>query len=246
MKIEVCINCDSKQSIYESVSSAFLGKASSVELCSSMESDGLTPSEAQIHEARQAFGERKGLMVMIRPRRGDFCYSDEELQLMKKQIRLASMCKADGVVFGPLRKNNTISNGQLNELIELSKELNLATTFHRAFDATPDFLTSLEILIKAGVDRVLTSGTKWQDRHPALRGIENLKQIITFADNRIEVVIGGGINKHNVGMILGNLPMQDKNISIHAYSGVKRSGLVTEIAVMELVEAAQLELSLRK
>lgn len=239
-KIEVCINCDSEQSITESVSIAFLNKASTVELCSSMEFDGLTPSSAQIVEAREAFKERKGLMVMIRPRRGDFNYTKREIKLMREQIKSAAEDNADGVVFGVLKKeDNTIAVDELNMLVELAKKLNLKTTFHRAFDATPDFLNSLEILIEAGVDRVLTSGTKWQDKQPARMGIETLKQIINLADNRIEVVIGGGIDSHNAAMILGNLPTQNNRLFVHAYSGVKQNGLVTEFAVRELVKAVQ-------
>ncbi len=243
VKIEVCINCDAKQSITESVSSAFISKASSVELCSSMEFDGLTPSVSQIIEARNAFKNRKGLMVMIRPRKGDFCYSNQEFQLMKSQIRSAALHKADGVVFGVLRKDDTIAENQLNELVELSIELNLVTTFHRAFDVTPNFRDSLDVLIKVGVDRVLTSGTRWQERQPAVEGIETLKEIIYHSDNRIEIVIGGGINKHNVAMILGSMPSLDSRVSFHAYSGVKQNGLVTEYAVEELVKAAQYELN---
>ena len=243
VKIEVCINCNSKQSITDSVSAAFASKASSVELCSSMEFDGLTPSAPQIIEARNAFTDRKGLMVMIRPRKGDFCYSKMELQLMKGQIRSAAENNADGVVFGVLKKDDTIAENQLNQVLELSKELNLISTFHRAFDATPNFLNSLDILIKAGVDRVLTSGTKWQNRQPAVEGIETLREIINHSDNRIELVIGGGINKHNVAMILGNLSAQNKWVSVHAYSGVKQNGIVTECAVKELVKAAQYELN---
>jgi len=208
-----------------------------------MEFDGLTPSAPQIIEARNAFTNRKGLMVMIRPRKGDFCYSNQEFQLMKNQIRLAAENNADGVVFGVLEKDNTIAENQLNQVVELSKELNLKTTFHRAFDATPNFLASLEVLIKAGVDRVLTSGTRWQERQPAVEGIETLKEIINHSDNRIEIVIGGGINNHNVAMILGNLSAQNKQVSVHAYSGVKQNGLVTEYAVKELVKASQYELS---
>ena len=239
VKIEVCINCDAKQSITESVSLAFLKNASSVELCSSMEFDGLTPSAPQIIEARKAFKDRVGLMVMIRPRKGNFCYSNQEVQLMKKQIRSASLHKADGVVFGVLKKDDTIAEDQLNELVELSKELNLVTTFHRAFDATPDFLASLDVLIKAGIDRVLTSGTRWQSRQPAVEGIEIIKEIIHYSDNRIEVVIGGGINRHNIAMILGSMPSKDSRVSVHAYSGVKQNGAVTEFAISELVKAVQ-------
>ncbi len=243
VKIEVCINCDSEQSITESVSAVFANKASSVELCSSMEFDGLTPSVPQIIEARNAFENRKGLMVMIRPRKGDFCYSNQELQLMKSQIKSAALCKADGVVFGVLKKDDTIAENQLNQVVELSKEFNLTSTFHRAFDATPNFLDSLDVLIKAGVDRVLTSGTRWQQRQPAIEGIETLKEIINHSDNRIEIVIGGGINNHNVAMILGNLYAQNKRVSVHAYSGVKQNGFVTGYAVKELVKVAQYELN---
>ena len=238
--VEVCINCDSNQSVTASVSAARLGGASTIELCSAMKFDGLTPLARHIDEARQAFKDHNGLMVMIRPRKGDFYFSDHEIQLMREQIKIAANWGADGVVFGVLQKNdNAIAVDKVNSLVELCHKYNLRSTFHRAFDATPNFLESVRNLIDAGVDRVLTSGTKWYDRRPAIDGLNNLRSIIKCAENRIETVIGGGISPQNVDKILGELPVQNSRISVHAYSGVQQDGVVTKSAVHNLVETVQ-------
>ncbi|MEM7345398.1 MAG: copper homeostasis protein CutC, partial [Chloroflexota bacterium] len=131
INVEVCINCDSQQSVTEAVSAARLGGASTVELCSAMHFDGLTPREAHISQARDAFKDQPGLMVMIRPREGDFYVSTSELRLMMDQIISAAQRKADGVVFGVLRqKDNTIATDDLLRLVDLCQKYNLTSTFH--------------------------------------------------------------------------------------------------------------------
>jgi copper homeostasis protein len=239
MKVEVCINCDSEQTVFDSVSAAYLGGAATVELCSSMHLDGLTPTEENIRTARKAFQDRPGLMVMIRPRGGDFCYSQEEIERMHQQIQIAAKSNADGIVFGVLGEStNDIAIGPLHQLVETSKEFNLKTTFHRAFDATPDPLESLEILINAGVDRILTSGTPWAEQKPATEGTANLQHLVEQANGRIELVVGGGVNAKNAGNILHGLHNKE-NISMHSYSGVQEKGLATITAVEKLVDTVQ-------
>ncbi len=238
--VEVCINCDGKQSVRDAVAAANIGGASTVELCSAMHLDGLTPTREQIIQAREAFVGKAGLMVMIRPRDGGFCYAKEELQLMHNQIAMAAEAGADGVVLGVLRgADNCLAIQDLHELMETAVSHNLKTTFHRAFDATPNPLQTLDLLIEAGVARLLTSGTAWGTGETAVDGIETLRQVLNRAKGRIEIVIGGGVNGTNVGTILKQLPFAANKVSLHAYSGAQENGITTFKAVKALVDAVQ-------
>jgi len=239
--LEVCIHSDGPQSVYDSVSAAYRGGASTIELCSAMHLDGLTPSAQHISQARKAFGDRPGLMVMIRPRGGDFCYSTEELQVMQQQIKIAAAEKADGVVFGVLRKaDNRIDLTAFNTLVHLSRDHGLSTTFHRAFDATPNPLEAVDTLIDAGIDRVLTSGTSWDSRQPATAGIAELSKLTKYSTKRIEIVIGGGINSLAMHVLKKSLPIIEQgHVSFHSYSAARENDATTESAVRTLVEAAK-------
>ncbi len=240
VEVEVCINSDCIQNVGDSVKSAVLGGASRIELCSAMHYDGLTPKAERVIEARNSLEGQVSLMVMIRPRPGDFIYSKEEIREMHNQIKIASDAGADGVAFGVLKKHDScLDLISLNKLMQVSANYNLKTTFHRAFDAIPNQLEALDILIDLGIDRILTSGTKWGQNKTALNGINILKQIIDKAEDRIEVVIGGGINSGNVGFILNNFPLNYNKISVHAYSGAQINGLTSAQAVRLLVKTVK-------
>ena len=236
IEIEVCINCDSKQSINDSVSAAYLGGAARVELCSAMHLDGLTPTVDHMIEARKAFKDRPGLIIMIRPRPGDFYYSRKEVDDMIKQIHHAAEAGADGIVLGILKSvKNSPDIDILEKLIGISSQYDLAVTFHRAFDASPNPLKTIELLIQLGIDRVLTSGTKWGEKGNAIDGISRLEQIVEMADGRIEIVIGGGININNIGYILSRIPLSGNKISVHSFSGVQKNGVTDLDSVKSLI-----------
>lgn len=239
VNVEVCINCDSKQTVHDSISAAFNGGASTIELCGAMHLDGLTPTSKQIIDARESFVDKPGLMVMIRPRSGNFSYSKQEINLMCNQIKMAAELGADGIVLGTLRKNNCVDVDSLRGLIETSRKYNLKVTFHRAFDATPNPLETLDLLIDLKVDRILTSGTEWGQNKPALDGINTLNKIINKSNGRIEIVIGGGVNNSNVGTILNRLPLLNNKISVHSYSGVQENGYTTTDSVRSLVNTVK-------
>lgn len=237
--VEVCINCDGRQSINNSVGAAYSGGALRVELCRAMHVDGLTPRVEQIKCARRAFRERTGLLVMIRPRPGDFNYSRREIDRMIQQIHLAAESGADGIVLGVLRgKDNCIDGDLLFKLKEISDRYNFSVTFHRAFDATPDPLGSTELLIQLGINRVLTSGTPWGKNKTAMDGTNTLNQILEISGGRIEIVIGGGLNIFNVSKLIRRLSFSGNRISIHSYSGVQEDGTTKLEAVKSLVEEA--------
>lgn len=236
-EVEICINTDSKQSVSESVGAAYSGAASRIELCSAMHLDGLTPEKEHIIEARRAFRDRKGLLVMIRPRAGDFIYSSEEINTMQSQILIAHSTGADGIVLGLLNNKNDIDIEAVHQLISTCKSYGLSVTFHRAFDAIYNKYDAVESLIKLGINRILTSGTSWGSDTKAIDGIQNLKNLISLADNRIEIVIGGGINNSNIKQILQSLESENKRISIHSYSGVQKDGNILLSKVSNLVSS---------
>ena len=157
---------------------------------------------------------------------------------MLKQIKNAAACGADGVVLGVLRsKDNRIAVDAMQALVSKAKAARLKTTFHRAFDATPDADGALDTLIGLGFDRVLTSGIPWGRKGTALDGVERLAATIRRAQGRIEIVLAGGISPVNVGPLLSRLPLAAGLVSVHAYSGAQMNGQTTVESVQALIEA---------
>lgn len=146
--LEVCV---------DSVASAIAaqeGGADRVELCANLNEDGTTPSVGMIEVARKNLV--IGLQVLIRPRDGNFCYSDLEFETMKKDIAVAHTLGADGVVIGLLNADGMIAFEWTRQLVALARPLSV--TFHRAFDVVTGPLKTLEALVDLGIDRVLTAG----------------------------------------------------------------------------------------
>ena len=238
--VEICVDASDETAVRAAAGAARAGGAATIELCAAMHMDGLTPSPACLAAARQALGDLPGLMAMIRPRAGDFCYSPAELALMLDQIHRAAAAGADGVVFGVLRASDQrIDLAASRRLLDAAGRHGLKTTLHRAFDAMPDPDAALDALIDLGFDRVLTSGVPWRQRGTALDGVERLAQTIRRAQGRVEVVLAGGVNPENVGPLLARLPLSGGRVSVHAYSGAQISGRTTVEAVRALVEAAR-------
>ncbi|MCC9137867.1 copper homeostasis protein CutC [Pontibacter silvestris] len=185
---EICVD-----SVYSAAVAESAG-AQRVELCSSLAEGGVTPSAGLIEITRKNIS--IGLHVLIRPRRGDFLYSDLEFEIMKKDIELAKRMGADGVVIGILKADGNIDVGRTRELIEVSHPLSV--TFHRAFDLTPDPFKSLEDLLALKVDRLLTSGQE----ETALQGAALIKELVKKSANQLIVMPGGGINENNISKIV--------------------------------------------
>lgn len=144
-KLEICI---------DSVDSARIAAEDRIELCANLFEGGTTPPASIIEECRKVQGIE--LMVMVRPRGGDFLYSDTEFQLMKKDIENIKALGADGVVFGLLDKEGNIDISRTKELVDIARPMQV--TFHRAFDMSRDIFQALEDVIETGCDRILTSG----------------------------------------------------------------------------------------
>ncbi len=229
--LEICIDSTFAA---QAAKAAFDGGASRIELCSQMNLNGLTPSIPEMKEARESFP-KSGLMVMIRPRDGNFVYSMAEQKQIFKSIQDAKDAGADSVVFGIL-EHGSINLEATREIINLAKSLSLSTTFHRAFDAVKHQETALEQLIDLGVDRVLTSGTAWGSKQGALEGLAVIQSLLEQTRERIEIVVGGSINTKSIQQVLQGLEGY-KNFSIHAYSGVQENGFTKSSLVKDFTEA---------
>ncbi|HKM42695.1 MAG TPA: copper homeostasis protein CutC [Limnochordia bacterium] len=180
----------------EDVLRARQGGAQRVELCSDPGAGGTTPNYGFIKQTA-AFDDID-TMVMIRPRGGDFLYSDQEIFQMEDDIRLAAQLGVRGVVFGVLDENGSFATLTMSRLVQLAKSLKLEVTCHRAFDVTRDPHQSLQSLIELGVDRLLTSG----QQKTAVEGIPLLRELIQLAAGRISIMPGGGIRPENAGEFL--------------------------------------------
>ncbi|MEN9994209.1 MAG: hypothetical protein RL762_866 [Bacteroidota bacterium] len=160
-----------------------------IELCQNLEQGGLTPSAGLI-ETALAFGLQTH--VLIRPRAGGFHYNAAEIELIKRDIAFCAQRGVQGVVVGLLQANFEIDKAQLQDLIQIAPQLNW--TFHRAFDESVDWKRSLDILISLGFKRVLTSGFASNVE----LGMPILEQMSKYANGRIEIMAGGGVNAGNI------------------------------------------------
>lgn len=182
--VEACV-----ESVMSSVAAERDG-ASRLELCDALFEGGTTPSAQMITACKAAVS--IPVFVMIRPRGGAFVYSDSERDAMQRDVVVARELGADGIVSGGLRRDNTVDVEIVRMLVETAKEL--PVTFHRAFDLTPDLSASLESLVEAGVQRVLTSG----GAPTAADGVTALAELVRQARSRLIVMAGGGVREHNV------------------------------------------------
>lgn len=170
------------------------GGADRIELCAGLLEGGTTPSAATIELARRHLS--IGINVLIRSRSGDFCYSDLEIDVMRRDIEIAKSLGADGVVIGVLRPDATVDHERTAALIQTANPLSV--TFHRAFDMTADPYAALETLVELGVERILTSG---QEATP-LHGAELIAQLVQQAAGRIIIMPGGGVSEETVARLV--------------------------------------------
>lgn len=166
-----------------------------VELCASPYEGGTTPSAALIRRARQI--PHLQLSVMIRPRGGDFLYTDDEFDLMLDEVDFARECGADCVVAGMLTPDGGVDEERTARLVERCGSMQF--TFHRAFDMTRDTAEALESLARAGCYRVLTSG----GRNTAMEGIDTIRALVAQSAGRIAIMAGSGVSPSNVRQLAG-------------------------------------------
>jgi copper homeostasis protein len=181
----------------DSVASALAaeaGGARRVELCDNLVEGGTTPSAATIALACERL--TIPVFVIVRPRGGDFLYSDLELEIMRRDIEQAKALGAAGVVIGVLRADGTVDVERARPLVEAARPL--AVTHHRAFDVTRDPVEALEAIIELGADRVLTSG----QAPSALEGSAVIAAAVRQAAGRIGILPGAGIDGTNARRII--------------------------------------------
>lgn len=188
MIFEICVDS------VEGMQAARAAGAARAELCASLLEGGITPSRGMIRQSRAVSGIK--LHVIIRPRGGDFLFSDAEFDAMASDIETAKAEGADGVVIGQLTADGLVDVARTRELVTLARPM--AVTFHRAFDMTPDPFAALETLVDLGIDRILTSGQE----SSALEGLPLIAELVKRAGDRITIMAGGGITPRNVDRVV--------------------------------------------
>ncbi|WP_179344306.1 copper homeostasis protein CutC [Winogradskyella ursingii] len=183
MKLEICANS------YQSAKNAQQAGAHRIELCQELSVGGITPSYGLLKQVIDNIN--IPVLVLIRPRGGNFVYSNDEFEIMKHDIEICKELGCAGIVSGVLKDDNSIDIKRTKELVELSKPLDF--TFHRAFDEVKNPREALEQLIRMAVKRILTSG----QQSTAEEGLELLKELNGIANGRITILAGGGVNSEN-------------------------------------------------
>lgn len=184
MIVEICT------SSFESAKNAQLAGAHRIELCSELGVGGITPSYGLIKKVMEELSIAN--CVLIRPRSGNFTYTDEEFDTMLRDVIFCKELGCEGVVSGVLNADNTIDEVRTEKLIKAAG--NMDFIFHRAFDCVPNPIESLKILKHLGVKRILTSGGK----KSAIEGISVLKELNDFANGQPTIMPGGGINPQTI------------------------------------------------
>lgn len=164
--------------------------ATRIELCDNQAEGGTTPSYGFIKQAREKVS--IDLFPIIRPRGGDFLYTDDEFEIMKTDIEICKLLGCDGIVTGILKSDGSVDKERMKVLKNLAYPMSV--TFHRAFDRTKDAFKALEDIIEIGCERILTSGQK----PTAMEGIDLIEALVNKADNRIIIMPGSGIKSDNI------------------------------------------------
>jgi copper homeostasis protein len=186
-ELEICVDS------VESALAAQAGGAQRVELCGAISEGGLTPSLGMIGAVRERIG--IGVFVMIRPRCGDFVYTEEEWRVMRRDVALAGGAGADGVVLGILQQDGRIDIERTRALVEEAAPMHV--TFHRAFDVTPNLEEGLDGVMATGAHRILTSG----GAENATEGSVCVRSLVQRANCQVRIMIGGHVRPENVGAI---------------------------------------------
>lgn len=166
------------------------GGADRIELCANLAEGGTTPSYGHIRKCRESFDVL--IYPIIRPRGGDFLFTDEEFAIMLQDVKLCKQLACDGVVIGLLNRDGSIDKKRSSQLVDAAYPLGV--TFHRAFDRCRDPFVALEELIEIGCERILTSGQK----PAAPDAIEVIVQLNKAANERIIIMPGSGVRKENI------------------------------------------------
>lgn len=198
--VEVCI---------DSVASAVAaerGGAQRVELCSDLLEGGVTPSLGLLGVVRSKVS--IAVHPIIRPRPGDFCYSDSEFECMQRDIEVAKAEGADGVVLGILHPEGSVDVERTRQLVEFARPLSV--TFHRAFDMSADLFRALEDVCVTGASRILTSGGEQE----CLQGIATLAKLVQSARGRVSIMAGGRIGIRDAATIVEKTGVTELHVGL--------------------------------
>ena len=191
---------------YTTARAAAAGGADRIELCSALSEGGITPSHALIKQCRQDI--TLPLFPIIRPRAGDFLYSEEEFRIIQQDILTCKRLGCDGIVTGILNRDGTVDRKKTALLRELAYPMEM--TFHRAFDRTRDPYEAMEELIQIGCDRILTSG----QQATAPEAIPLLGALIKTAGDSIIIMPGSGVRPANINQLAAQTGASDFHASL--------------------------------
>ncbi|WP_028856022.1 copper homeostasis protein CutC [Psychrilyobacter atlanticus] len=177
---------------------AEIAGAERIELCENLSEGGTTPSYGTVKKVLEEI--KIPVLVMIRPRGGDFCYTSSEIDIMIEDIRLFKKLGIKGIVLGVLTKDNKIDYPILKRLLKETKGMEV--TFHKAIDDILNPADEIEKLIELGIDRILSSG----GATTALEGKETLNQMIHEASGQIKIVVAGGVTRENFEEVRSKIP----------------------------------------
>jgi copper homeostasis protein len=197
--------------------------ADRVELCAGVHEGGITPSIGIVREALKRA--RIPVFVIVRPRGGDFLYTEAEFAAMGHDIIALKALGVSGVVSGCLTADGQVDGIRTAELLRLARPMDF--TFHRAFDMVRDQEEALEVLVSLGVDRVLTSGK----RATALEGLENLKRLAALAGERIIVMPGGSIRAPNIAQVQRESGLREIHFAAYRQEGSAMTYRNTQVSM---------------
>lgn len=184
-----------------------------IELCDNPSEGGTTPSYGFIKTARENLSIE--LYPIIRPRGGDFLYSEIEFELMKADIQICKNLGCDGVVIGMLNSDGTVDKQRCKQLVDIAQPMGVS--FHRAFDRTKDPFKALEDIISIGCERILTSGQK----SVATDGVALLNELVKQANGRIIIMPGSGVRSDNIENLVKKTNATEFHTSARTYTDSK-------------------------
>ena len=204
------------------------GGAGRIELCERLDLGGIGPAPTLVAAITACL--RIPVVVLVRPRDGDFVYDRADRAALGEGIRVARELGARGVAFGALRPDGNVDADLIGKLVELARPM--LVTFHRAFDACPDHFEAIETLMGLGVERVLTSG----GAPTAELGVGRLRELVKVSDGRATILAGGGLGPANAVRIVNETGVRE----VHAHSALLGPSGVTDPALVRtLVDSLQ-------
>ncbi len=225
--LEVCAQS------YVSAMIAQEAKADRIELCAALEVGGLTPSPSLMLAVRRDL--TIPICVLVRPRAGDFFYTDEEFEIIKNDVMWCRDNGMDGVVVGCLDEKNELDLLKMKELARLAYPMEVVC--HKAFDRTPTPSVSLDKLISWGYDRVLTSG----GAKNVVEGAAELQRLVKQAEGKIEILAGGGVRSDNVVALVKSTGVQQVHSSANHFYAEKNCSETDLEDVKKMVESLKFE-----